>query len=200
VTENTGLPAGDAAVAEQPEPPLSALLEAILLVVDEPVAVTTLAQVLERPLPVVEEALVGLSADYTEHGRGFDLRQVAGGWRLYTRPECAAWVERFVEDGQPAKLSQAALETLAVIAYQQPVSRARIAAVRGVTVDAVVRTLLARGLIAEAGADPGSGALLYVTTPLFLERLGLSSLTELPAIADAVPDPEDVLEDDATAV
>jgi len=178
------------------EPRLAALLEAILLVVDEPVATTTLAQVLERPMPDVEDALRRLAAEYDEAGRGFQLRNLAGGWRLYTRPECAPWVERFVRDGQVGRLSQAALETLAVVAYQQPVSRPRIAAVRGVNVDAVVRTLLNRGLIAEAGEEPGTGAVLYVTTPLFMERLGLTSLDELPAIAEAVPEAAELLDDD----
>lgn len=184
--------------AEAPaaEPRLPALLEAILLVVEEPVAASTLAQVVERPTPEVEGALQSLAAEYEEAGRGFQLRALAGGWRLYTRPDCAPWVERFVRDGQVSRLSQAALETLAVIAYQQPVSRGRVAAVRGVNVDAVVRTLLNRGLIAEAGEEPGSGAVLYVTTPLFLERLGLTSLDDLPEIAQAVPEAADILDDD----
>ena len=180
-----------------PEPPLPALLEAILLVVDEPVPGTTLAQVLERPLPEVTQTLTEMSLRYTAEGRGFDLRSVAGGWRFYTRPECAPWVERFVQDGQASKLSQAALETLAVVAYQQPVTRGRIAGVRGVNVDAVMRTLLSRGLVSETGIEPSTGATLYVTTPLFLERLGMGSLAELPPIADAVPDPDDVFDDES---
>ena len=114
--------------------------------------------------------------------RGFELRAVAGGWRLYTRAECAPYVERFVRDGQPAKLSQAALETLAVVAYRQPTTRSRIAAVRGVNVDAVMRTLLTRGLVAETGVERESGAILYGTTDHFLERLGLASLDELPPL------------------
>ena len=124
----------------------------------------------------------------TEQGRGFELRSVAGGWRLYTRAECAPWVERFVLDGQSARLTQAALETLAVIAYRQPVTRARVSAVRGVNVDGVVRTLVSRGLIAEAGQDPDSAGTLYRTTPLLLERLGLGSLDELPALAPLLPE------------
>ena len=116
-----------AAPMDEPEPPLAALLEAILLVVDEPVPGTALAQVVERPLPEVTRALTDMSLRYTAEGRGFDLRSVAGGWRFYTRAECAPWVERFVQEGQAAKLSQAALETLAIVAYQQPVTRGRIA-------------------------------------------------------------------------
>lgn len=169
-------------------PPLRAVLEAILLVTDEPVPATTLAQVSEHPTAQVEQALHALAQDYAGAGRGFELRPVAGGWRLYTRPEYAAYVERFVLDGQQARLTQAALETLAVIAYRQPVTRARVSAVRGVNVDGVVRTLLARGLIAEAGQDPDSAGTLYRTTALFLERLGLQSLAELPDLAPLLPE------------
>lgn len=190
-------PAGDTELDSGAEPPLRTLLEAILLVVDEPVATTTLAQVLERPMPEVTDALERLAGEYDADLRGFRLRAVAGGWRLYTRPEAAPWVEKFARDGQVGRLSQAALETLAVVAYQQPVSRSRIAAVRGVNVDAVVRTLLNRGLIAEAGEEPGTGAMLYVTTPAFMERLGLASLDDLPRIAEAVPDAADVFDDDS---
>jgi segregation and condensation protein B len=165
---------------------LSKVLEAILLVTDEPVPATTLAQVAERPTGEVEQTLHALAEQYA--GRGFELRLVAGGWRLYTHPDCAAYVERFVLDGQQARLTQAALETLAVIAYRQPVTRARVSAVRGVNVDGVVRTLLARGLIADAGQDPDSAGTLYRTTPLFLERLGLQSLDDLPALAPLLPE------------
>ena len=169
-------------------PELRAVLEAILLVTDEPVPATTLAQVAERPTAEVEQVLQELVEDYAASGRGFELRLVAGGWRLYTRPECAPYVERFVVDGQQARLTQAALETLSVIAYRQPVTRARVSAVRGVNVDGVVRTLLARGLIAEAGQDPDSAGTLYRTTPLLLERLGLQTLDELPALAPLLPE------------
>jgi segregation and condensation protein B len=147
-----------------------------------------LAAVVAHPTGRVEAALQALADEYTAAGRGFELRQVAGGWRLYTRAECAPWVERFVLDGQSARLTQAALETLAVIAYRQPVTRARISAVRGVNVDGVVRTLLARGLVAEAGQDPDSAGTLYRTTPLLLEKLGLSSLEDLPALAPLLPE------------
>ena len=169
-------------------PSLAARLEAVLLVTDEPVPTVTLAAVVEQPVAEVEAALTALADEYTLAGRGLDLRQVAGGWRLYTRAECAPWVERFVLDGQSARLTQAALETLAVIAYRQPVTRARVSAVRGVNVDGVVRTLLARGLIAEAGQDPDTAGTLYRTTPLLLERLGLQSLDELPALAPLLPE------------
>jgi segregation and condensation protein B len=170
------------------EPSLHAAIEAVLLVVDEPVAEVTLAQVLERPTDEVGTAVRDLAAGYEREGRGFELRHVAGGWRFYTRPECAPYVERFVRDGQQARLTQAALETLAVVAYRQPVSRTRISAIRGVNVDGVVRTLLARGLVEECGTDSETGAVLYSTTSLFLERLGLESLDELPPLAPLLPE------------
>jgi len=169
-------------------PPLQAVLEAVLLVTDEPVPAAVLAQVAEQPIGEVERVLQGLVEDYARSGRGFELRLVAGGWRLYTRADCAPYVERFVLDGQSARLTQAALETLAVIAYRQPVTRARVSAVRGVNVDGVVRTLLARGLIADAGQDPDSAGTLYRTTPLLLERLGLQALDDLPALAPLLPE------------
>lgn len=169
-------------------PALPAVLEALLLVVDEPVPAVVLAQVAEVPEPEVAAALRGLAVDYDEAGRGFELRELAGGWRLYTRADCAPYVERFVLDGQTARLTQAALETLAVIAYRQPVSRQRISAIRGVGVDGVVRTLLARGLVTEAGTDAETGAVLYGTSGLLLEKLGLRSLEELPSLAPFLPD------------
>ena len=172
----------------RPLPPLRAALEAVLLVTDQPVPAVTLAQVVERPTDEVEATLTELAGEYDAQGRGFELRMVAGGWRLYTRADCAPYVERFVLDGQQARLTQAALETLAVIAYRQPVSRARVSAVRGVNVDGVVRTLLARGLITEAGQDEDTGGILYRTTPLLLERLGLQSLDELPSLAPLLPE------------
>ncbi|RVX39643.1 segregation and condensation protein B [Nonomuraea polychroma] len=176
-------------------PTLEAALEAILLIVDEPVAEVTLAQVLERPTHEVAAALRGLAAEYTAAGRGFDLREVAGGWRFYTRADCAPLVERFVRDGQQTRLTQAALETLAVVAYRQPVSRARVAAVRGVNSDGVMRTLVARGLVEEAGTDPESQAVLYRTSSYFLERLGLRDLSELPELAPFLPDDVENLEE-----
>lgn len=170
--------------------PLRQALEAVLVVVDEPVAAFALAQALGQPEPAVAAALLELAADYDRGSRGFELRHVGGGWRLYSRASCAAVVERFVLDGQQARLTQAALETLAVVAYRQPVSRARVSAVRGVNVDGVVRTLVARGLVEEAGADDESGAYLYRTTTHFLERLGLASLDDLPPLAPYLPEDE----------
>lgn len=165
-------------------------LEALLMVVDEPAPDTLLAEMVERPLDEVRVVLAELAESYANEGRGFELRHVAGGWRFYTRADCAPYVERFVREGQQARLTQAALETLAVVAYRQPVTRGRISAIRGVNVDAVVRTLTTRGLIAEAGTDPESGAVLYVTTDYFLERLGINDLSELPQLAPLLPDIE----------
>lgn len=165
-----------------------AALEAVLMVVDEPVTESALAGVLELPVEDVHDHLVALEAEYGASRRGFTLRAVAGGWRIYSRSEFAPIIERFVLDGQQAKLTQAALETLAVIAYRQPVSRARVSAVRGVSVDGVVRTLLARGLIEEVEEAGEGGAALYRTTPYFLQRMGLRSLDELPALAPYLPD------------
>jgi segregation and condensation protein B len=173
------------------EPGLQASLEAILLVADEPVSEIEIAQVLECPTGAVAAALASLAAEYAGDGRGFELRQVAGGWRYYTRPECAPVVERFVRDSQEVRLTQAALETLAVVAYRQPVSRGRVSAVRGVNCDGVMRTLLLRGLVEEAGADPETGATLFRTTGYFLERLGLASLDGLPDLAPFLPDQVD---------
>ncbi len=174
---------------------LPAALEAILLVVDEPVTEAQLAEVLDSRVEEIGSLLGALAAEYAEQGRGFDLRRAAGGWRLYTRPEYASYVERFVLDGQSVRLTQAALETLAVIAYQQPVTRARISAIRGVNCDGVVRTLTTRGLIEECGAQPESGAYLYRTTSLFLEKLGLDSVDELPPLAPFLPDDVEGLTD-----
>jgi segregation and condensation protein B len=157
----------------------------------------TLAQVVERPREEVAATLRELAAEYDAAGRGFELRPAAGGWRLYTRASCAPYVERFVREGQSARISQAALETLAVVAYRQPTTRSRIAAVRGVNVDAVMRTLVTRGLIAEVGIERETGAILYATTDYFLDKLGLASLAELPEISDYLPD-HSVLDDDAT--
>jgi segregation and condensation protein B len=169
-------------------PGLRACLEAIMLVADEPVSEVVIAQVLERPRAEVAGALRELAASCAAEQRGFDLREVAGGWRFYTREECAPIVERFVSDGQEVRLTQAALETLAVVAYRQPVSRARVSAVRGVNCDGVMRTLVLRGLVEEAGTDPETGAILFATTGYFLERLGLPSLDALPDLAPFLPD------------
>jgi len=180
-------------------PSLRASLEAILMVADEPVPAVVLAQVLERPTGEVASVLRETAAGYAAEERGFDLREIAGGWRFYTREDCAPVVERFVSEGQEVRLTQAALETLAVVAYRQPVSRARVSAVRGVNCDGVMRTLTLRGLLEDAGTDPETGAILYRTTGYFLERLGLASLEELPDLAPFLPDSiEDV--DDAMDV
>ena len=167
---------------------IDAALEAVLMVVDEPVSAISLAAALEQPLPDVEAALVRLEEGYAAERRGFTLRNVGGGWRMYSRHEYAPVVERFVLDGQQARMTQASLETLAVIAYRQPVARSRVAAVRGVNVDGVIRTLLTRGLIEEVGHDEESTAILYGTTSYFLERLGLQSLDDLPALAPYLPE------------
>jgi segregation and condensation protein B len=169
-------------------PSLRMSLEAVLVVADEPVAEDVLAEVLQAPPAEVAAELRELASAYTAQQRGFDLRQVAGGWRLYTRAECAAVVERFVSDGQEIRLTQAALETLAVVAYRQPVSRARVSAVRGVNCDGVMRTLVLRGLVEESGSDPETGAILFQTTSYFLERLGLASIADLPDLVPFLPD------------
>ena len=182
-------------VHASPSPGMRASIEAVLLVVDEPVPEVMLAQVLERPRGEVAAALRELAAEYTADGRGFDLREVAGGWRFYTREECAPVVERFVHDGHEVRLTQAALETLAVVAYRQPVNRARVSAVRGVNCDGVMRTLVLRGLVEEAGTDPETSAILYRTTAYFLERLGLAGLEELPDLAPFLPDHIEDVED-----
>jgi len=161
-------------------------IEAILMVVDEPVTELTLASVLTVTIDEVVSALENLSNSY--EGHGFELRAVAGGWRFYSHPDCAAAVEKFVLDGQQNRLTQAALETLAVIAYRQPVSRARVSAIRGVNVEAVMKTLITRGLVEEFGLEPETGAILYKTTSYFLERLGVNSLEDLPALAPYLPD------------
>lgn len=173
---------------------LSRILEALLLVVDTPVSSETLGSVTEQPVHRITEILSRMTEELTARDSGIDLREAGGGWRMYTRARYAPYVERLVMDGARSKLTRAALETLAVIAYRQPVTRARVSAVRGVNVDAVIRTLVARGLIIEAGNDPDTGATTFSTTELFLERLGLSSLADLPDIAPLLPD-VDVIDD-----
>src|SRR5438445_1030251 len=173
---------------------LGAALEALLLVVDTPVTVDQLAAATEQPAYRVAAKLQLMAEELTARGSGIDLREAGGGWRMYTRSRFAPYVERLLLDGSRSKLTRAALETLAVVAYRQPVTRARVSAVRGVNVDAVMRTLLARGLITEAGTDTDTGAVTFATTELFLERLGLSSLSDLPDIAPLLPD-VDVIDD-----
>jgi segregation and condensation protein B len=167
---------------------LDAALEALLLVVDAPTDEATLATAVEQPVERVHAALERLAAAYAAAGRGIDLRHVGAGWRFYTRDRYAPYVERMLLDGQRARLTRAALETLAVVAYRQPVTRARVAAVRGVNCDGVLRTLLTRGLVQEAGVDETTQGTLFRTTELFLERLGLSSVEELPPLAPLLPD------------
>lgn len=163
-------------------------IEAVVMVVDQPVTEDELASALEIEPAVVVGHLEDLAAEYDQQERGFVLRRIAGAWRVYSRGELAPVVEKFLMDGQQAKLTQASLETLAVIAYRQPISRSRISAVRGVNVDGVIRTLLGRGLIHELGQDVEGGAMMYGTTPYFLQRIGLSSLEELPPLAPYLPD------------
>ncbi|GAA2582571.1 SMC-Scp complex subunit ScpB [Streptomyces lienomycini] len=179
---------------------LKPALEAVLMVVDEPAAEEHLAKILRRPRRLIADALRELADEYAVQGRGFELRLIAGGWRFYSRPEYAAAVEGFVLDGQHARLTQAALETLAVVAYRQPVSRGRVSAVRGVNCDGVMRTLLQRGLVEEAGTEPETGAILYVTTNYFLERMGLRGLDELPELAPFLPEAAAIEADTLEAV
>jgi segregation and condensation protein B len=165
---------------------LARSIEAILMVVDEPVTELTLASVLQVTVDQVVDALEALVPSYED--RGFTLKAINGGWRFYSHPDCSAVVEKFVLDGQQNRLTQAALETLAVIAYRQPVSRARVSAIRGVNVEAVMKTLITRGLVEEYGVENETGAILYKTTSYFLERLGLNALTDLPPLAPHLPD------------
>ena len=167
---------------------LEAALEALLLVVDAPTEDDALAAALDQPVARVRAALTAMAQRYAADGRGIDLRRVGEGWRFYTRDTYAPFVEMLLLDGQRAKLTRAALETLAVVAYRQPVTRARIAAVRGVNCDGVLRTLVTRGLVEEAGVDGATQGTLFRTTELFLERLGLSSVDDLPPLAPLLPD------------
>src|ERR1700753_1994609 len=189
--------AGEAATepAEPDGPGVRASLEAILLVADEPVPAVVLAQVLERPTGEVTDLLRATAVADEAEGRGFDLREIAGGWRFYTREECAPVVERFVSEGQEVRLTQAALETLAGVAYRQPVSRARVSAVRGVNCDGVMRTLTLRGLVEDSGSDPDTGAILYRTTGYFLARLRLAPPDQPPDLAPFLPENVDDVAD-----
>jgi segregation and condensation protein B len=189
----TDLPRREEGADPMPTPTaaeISGALEALLLLAEEPRRTDELAAAVGVPEAVVGEALAALVTFYDETGRGFELRQVGGGWRYYTREEHAELIAATVLEGQQSRLSQAALETLAVIAYTQPISRGRVSAVRGVNVDGVIRTLVARGLIEEAGHDADSGAVVFATTSYFLERMGLRSLDDLPALAPHLPDAE----------
>jgi len=198
---NAGPAAGDETAVTDSLPDVSddtaleAALEALLLVVDSPATEEALAEAVEQPVPRVRTILRRMSEAWTERRSGIDLRSSEDGWRLFTRDIYAPFVEKLMLEGQRSKLTRAALETLAVVAYRQPVTRSRVAAVRGVNVDGVIRTLLTRGLLEEAGADEETGGTLYVTTAVFLERLGISSLAELPPIAPLLPEVDTV--DDA---
>lgn len=189
-----------------------AAIEAVLMVIDQPATATELAAGLNLTVDAVEQLLAELQREYNGYTvnapdtdvasdtgyksspRGFELRNIAGGWRIYSRAEFADVVGGFVLEGQTARLTQAALETLAVIAYRQPVSRARVSAIRGVNVDSVVRTLMQRGLIEDSGTDPESGAILYRTTSYFLERMGIGSVAELPQLSPHLPGLEGIEE------
>jgi segregation and condensation protein B len=197
------VPVGEPAPEEPAEEPLQLLdpvelqggLEALLFVMDDPVDEDTLAAALRCPVDQVRTGLAQLADGYDQRRAGLTLRRVGEGWRLYTRDEHAAVVQRYLIDGQRSRLTQAALETLAVIAYRQPVTRARVSAIRGVGVDGVMRTLITRGLVHEVGTDPDSGGGLYATTPLFLERLGLRSLADLPELAPLLPETSAMLDE-----
>lgn len=172
-------------------PEMQRAIEAVLMAAVEPVPPTLLAELLELPVEHVEAACDDLSTRYEAAGHGFQLARVAGGYRYQTRADMAPFVERFALEGVSSRLSSAALETLAIIAYRQPVSRAQVAALRGVNVDGVVRLLVQRGLVAEVGHAPGPGQpVLYGTTSAFLEKLGLNALDQLPAVEDLLPGPE----------
>ncbi|MFN8036101.1 MAG: SMC-Scp complex subunit ScpB [Acidimicrobiia bacterium] len=164
-------------------------IEAVIMAAVEPVPVTLLAQLVELPVTRIDELITELSGEYEADGRGFVIARVAGGFRYQTHPEMAAYVERFVLDAQHARLSPAALETLAIVAYKQPISRMQVSAIRGVNVDSTLGTLVQRGYVEEVGHDPGPGnATLFGTSTTFLERLGLNAIADLPPLADFVPD------------
>lgn len=183
-----GPDAAPAACERLADDELRSALEAMLLIADAPVTTAQLADAVEGAAARVERTLREMAEELDNRGSGIDLRFVGDGWRLYTRTVYAPYVERLLLGGARSKLTRAALETLAVVAYRQPLTRARVGAVRGVNVDGVMRTLLARGLIAEAGVDPETNATRYGTTELFLERLGLASLADLPSLAPLLPD------------
>jgi segregation and condensation protein B len=179
---------------DDPVPAFKRAIEAVVLVAHDPVEPELLAQLLEQPVVSVERWCEELRAEYAAQQRGFELARVAGGFRYQTHPEQTPYVERFVLNDQKARLSGAALETLAIIAYKQPISRAQVASIRGVDPDGVIRTLQARGYIDEVGRDTGPGqAILFGTTSQFLEKLGLDTLDDLPPIAEFIPD-ADVVE------
>jgi len=190
-TPATGEEASTSPPSVEARPEELRAIEAVLMVADSPVEAAVLAQLLEVPPKRVSELCEELAKSYEAEGRGFVLLQVAGGYRYQSHPDMAPYIERFVLEGQSARLSAAALETLAIVAYKQPVSRAQVASIRGVNSDGVLRTLCQRGYVGEVGRDPGPGqAVLYGTTPLLLERLGLNSISDLPPLGEFVPGPE----------
>lgn len=179
-----------------PISPLRSQLESILLVVDSPVQSSALARAVAAPPAEVERELRGFAAELDARGSGIDLRETEEGWRVYTRQEHADAVEQFLLDGTQTRLTRAALETLAVVAYRQPVTRAQVSAVRGVNVDGVMRTLQLRGLIEEVEVEGAVGAAHhYVTTQLLLEQLGIAALDELPNLAPLLPDVDSIEEE-----
>jgi len=189
---------GTAAAGQAPPTLSRGGLEAVLLVTDEPVPVAVLAEVFGATHGEVAAELTALAAEHDRRAAGIELRGTEAGWRLHTRPGHVAAVERFLREGQRVRLTRAGLETLAVVAYAQPTTRAHVSSVRGVASDGVLRTLVARGLV-EAGTETATGAGTYRTTPLFLERLGISSLADLPALAPHLPDLDDASASDGTA-
>lgn len=178
------------------EQEVTGALEAILMITDVPVSLVALATALERPVNIIRDAVHSLRDQYDEHSRGFELREVGGGWRIFVRQEFDWAVRLFIANENPTKLSQAALETLAVIAYKQPISRGQVASIRAVNVDSVVKTLLNRGLITELYTDSETGAVHFGTTDLMLELLGINSLDELPPISPYLPDASSEFEED----
>lgn len=194
VPEDTTPP--DRLVVEDLPGGIRAALEAVLMVAEEPTPVALLAAATGHPVAEVEALLQSLAAEYDDQERGFELRHTVGGWRIYSRRELAPVVERFVVDAAPARLSRAALETLAIVAYRQPVTRGTISAIRGVSADGVLRTLQARSLVVEVGSDPSTGAVLFGASTELYERLGVSSVADLPPLAPYLPDLADVMSDD----
>jgi segregation and condensation protein B len=180
-------------------PPERKIVEAILLLADEPVPARLIGEVMEQPSSFIETLLEDLAGGYEAEGRGFVLREVAGGWRLYTSPDCAPWLERFVQASSHGRLTGAALEVLAIVAYRAPIARSQIAEIRGVDSDGVVKTLVQRGLLREVGHDTGPGTpILFDVSEVFLERLGLRSREELPPLKDFMPDADAVEQMEAT--
>jgi segregation and condensation protein B len=194
LTDRLGQQAGETVEpdADLGAPSLAAAVEALLLIADEPMTAEDLGVALNTPPDEIIATVESLQSEYATSRRGFAIRRESGGWRFVTAADCSELVNRYVKEGQSARLSQAAMETLAVVAYRQPVSRSRVSAIRAVNVDGVMKTLVTRGLITEVGHDAETGAVLYATTEYFLQRLGIAALDELPPVADYLPDLEDL--------